>query len=168
MKKLIIIILTLMSLVACEQSSQSRQQFTIDRSLPKEQAMITSVPLPAKEHFTASISVPKQIKSNEVFILEATLKNVSDRDLTILHASGVFYFSIKDSNGKGVNTFVMKEVGIQHPIQSKGIITERYEYRIDNPGICEVSAIAKFSLGEGDNFKEVETDKGNIEVVLVN
>ena len=171
MKKLIIIIiLTLMSLVACEQSSQSKQQFTIDRCPPEEQAVITSIPISPNEPFTASISVPKQIKSNEVFIVEATLKSLSDHDLTILHASGVFYFSIKDSNGKGVNSFVMKDVGIQRPIQSKGIITERYVYRIDNSGTYEVTATAKFSLDEGDNFKEVEveTNKESIEIVSVN
>ncbi|OAB28310.1 hypothetical protein PMSD_22545 [Paenibacillus macquariensis subsp. defensor] len=168
MKKLVIIILTLISLVACEQSSQSKQQFTIDRSPPKEQAMITSVPHPVKEPFTASISVPKQIKSNEAFIVEATLKNLSDHDLTISHAAGVFYFSTKDSNGKVVNTFAMADVGIHRTIKSKGMITERCVYKLNNPGTYEVSAIAKFSLGEGDNFKEVETNKENIKVVLVN
>ncbi|OPA78736.1 hypothetical protein BVG16_12895 [Paenibacillus selenitireducens] len=170
MKKLMIIILALLGLVACDKSSQSEEQITVNRDIPKDQAVITTVPAPEEDPFLASISVPNQIKSNEEFVIKATLKNLSDNDLTILHASGVFYLSIKDTNGKGVNTFVMAEVGKYHLIQGKGMITEQYVYKIEKPGVYEVSAIARFSNDEGDNKKdiEVETNKASFEVVLLN
>jgi hypothetical protein len=167
MKKLIMIILALLGLVACGQSSQSEELITVKRALPKDQAVITTVPTPEKEPFTASISVPNQLTPNEVFVVEATLNNLSDNDLTILHASGVFYFSIKDSNGKGVNTFVMAEVGKYRTFQGKGTITEKYTYRLKKPGFYEVSATAKFTVGKGDNEKdfEIETNKASFEVI---
>jgi len=170
MKKFIIIIFALLGLVACDQSSQSKEQITVERYIPKDQAVIATVPTPEKEPFTASISVPNQLKSSEEFVVEATLKNLSDNDLTILHASGVFYFSIKDANDKGVNTFFMADVGKYRPIQGKGMITEKYIYKLKKPGSYEVSATARFTVGEGDNKKdfEVETNKASFEVIPLN
>ncbi|KRF10213.1 hypothetical protein ASG89_01360 [Paenibacillus sp. Soil766] len=127
MKKIIII--AVLGLVACSQTSQNDEQNTVNRSIPKDQAVITTtVPTPEKEPFTASISVPNHLKSNDKFVVEATLKNLSDNDLSIQHASGVFYFSIKDSNGKGVNTFLMPEVGKIRTFQGKGTITEIHDW----------------------------------------
>jgi uncharacterized protein YcfL len=170
MKKLIFLIVALLSLVACGKSSPSEEQITANRSLPKDPVVTTTVPPPEKEPYTASISVPNQLKSNEEFTVEATLKNLSDKDITILHAAGVFYFSIKDSNGKGVNTFVMPEVGIFRPILGKGTITERYIYKLEKPGFYEVSATAKFMIGKGDNEKhfELKTNKASFEVIPLN
>lgn len=95
MKKLIIIIFALLGLVACGHSSQSEEQTTINHSNPKDQTVSTIIPDPEIEPFTASISIPNQIKSNEEFVVEATLKNLSDNDLTILHASRFFIFRLK-------------------------------------------------------------------------
>jgi hypothetical protein len=171
MKKLIIIILALLGLVACSQPSPSEEQIA-NLSLPKDDPTVvtTTVPTPEKELFTASISAPNQLKSNEEFIVEGTLKNLSDNDFTILHAAGLFYFSIKDSNGKRINTFVMPEVGKYRTFQGKGTITEHYTYKLEKPGLYEVSATAKFMIGEGDNEKhlEFETNKANIEVIPLN
>jgi hypothetical protein len=171
MKKFIIIILALLGLVACGQPSPSVEQ-TANLSLPKDDPSVvtTTVPTPEKEPFTASISVPNQLKSNEEFIVEATLKNLSDSDFTILHASGLFYFSIKDSNGKGVNTFAMAMVGKYRTFQGKGMITEHYTYKLEKPGFYEVSATAKFMIGKGDNEKhlELETNKASFEVTPLN
>lgn len=170
MKKLIIIIHVLLGLVACGQPSPSEEQ-TANFSLPKDSAVDTStVPTSEKEPFTASISVPNQLKSNEEFIVEATLKNLSDNDFKILHASGLFYFSIKDSNGKGVNTFGMHDVGTYRTFKGNGTITEHYTYKLEKPGFYEVSAIAKFMIGEGDNEKhlELETNKASFEVIPLN
>lgn len=138
MKKIIII--AFLGLVACSQTSQNDEQNTVNRSTPKDQAVITTtVPTPEKEFFTPSISVPNQLKSNDEFVVEATLKNLSDNDLSI-HASGVYYFSIKDSNGKGVNTFLMPDVGKIRTFQGKG--TMQYTYKLEKPGFYEVSATA--------------------------
>ncbi|MDQ0088070.1 hypothetical protein J2T12_001476 [Paenibacillus anaericanus] len=170
MKKLIIIIFSLLGLVACGHSSQSEEQTTINHSNPKDQTLSTIIPDPEIEPFNASISVPNQINSNEEFVVKATLENLSDNDLTILHASRVFYFSIKDTNGKLVNTFVMAEVGKNRPFQGKGMISEQYIYKLENPGVYEVSATAKFTVGEGDNTKdfEIETNKVSFEVTPLN
>jgi hypothetical protein len=170
MKKLIIIIHALLGLVACGQSSPSEEQ-TANLSLPKDSVVVTStVPTSEKEPFTASISVPNQLKSNEEFIVEATLMNLSNNDFTILHAAGLFYFSIKDSNGKGVNTFGMHHVGTYRTFQGKGTITEHYTYKLEKPGFYEVSATAKFMIGKGDNEKhlELETNKASFEVIPLN
>ncbi len=86
--------------------------------------------------------------------------------MTILHASGVFFFTIKDSNGKRVNTFAMDDVGIIRTLQAKGEITEEYIYKLEEPGYYELSATARLNIGE-DHF-EVETNKLNIEVIPLN
>lgn len=169
--RLLIIAFALLGLVACGQPSQSEEQIAVNHPIPNNRAdNTTTVPTPEKVPFTATISVPNQIKSNEEFVVEATLKNLSDNNLTILHASGVFYFSIKDSNGKGVNTFAMGDVGIYRPFQGKGMIIEQYIYKLEKPGYYEVSALAKFSVREGDNKKDliVETDKASFEVLPLN
>jgi uncharacterized protein YcfL len=171
MKKLIIVFLVSLGLVACDQSLPSEAQITANRSLPKDSVVRTTAPTPENESFTASISsVPNQVKSNEVFTVEATLKNLSDKDFIILHSARVFYFSIKDSNGKGVNTFVMPNVGILGPIQGKGTITEQYSYKLEKPGFYEVSAAAEFMMGKGDNEKNIklQTNKASFEVIPLN
>lgn len=169
--RLLIIVLALLGLVACSQSSQSEEQIAVNPLIPKEQVdKPTVVPTTEEKPFIANLSVPNQIKSNKEFVVEATLKNLSDNDLTILHASGVFYFSIKDSNGKGVNTFVMPEVGKYRPIQGKGMITEQYTYKLEKSGFYEVSATARFKVIEGNSEKdfEVETNKASFEVIPLN
>ncbi|MBD0383749.1 hypothetical protein [Paenibacillus sedimenti] len=170
MKKLLIIIHALLSLVACGQPSPAEEQ-TANLSRPKDSEVVTpTVSNSGKEPFTASISVPNEIKSNEEFIVEATLKNLSDNNFTIVHAAGLFYFSIKDSNGKGVNTFVMHNVGKYRTFQGKGTITERYTYKLEKPGLYEVSATAKFMTGEGENEKHLalETNRASLEVIPLN
>ncbi|CAG7658482.1 hypothetical protein ACFQI7_13150 [Paenibacillus allorhizosphaerae] len=168
--RLTLLVFALMGLVACNQSSHSEEQFTVNNVIPKDQVDKPTVPTPEKIPFTATISVPSQIKSNEEFVVEATLKNLSDKDLTILHASRVFYFKITDKYGKGVNTFVMDDVGIFRPFRGQGRITEQYVYKLETPGYYEVSAIARFSVGEGDNKKdfELETSKASFKVLPLN
>jgi hypothetical protein len=166
-KKLMIIIHSILCLVSCGQLPPSEEQ-TANLPLPKETVEVTSVGSNSvKEPFTVSISVPNQIKPNEEFIVEATLKNLSDNDFRILHAAGLFFFSIKDSNGKGVNSFLMHQVGISRTFQGKGTITERYTYKLEKQGSYKVSATAKFMIGKGDSEKhlELETNKASFEVI---
>lgn len=168
--RLIIIVIALLGLVACSQSSQSEEQITVNRSIPKDEVDKTTVPAPEKVPFIAKVSAPNQIKSNQEFVVEATLTNLSDNDLTIQHASGVFYFSIKDSNGKGVNTFAMAMVGIVRTFQGNGSIIERYTYKLEKPGFYEVSATAIFTVGEVENKKDfkIETNRASFEVIPLN
>jgi hypothetical protein len=168
--RLLILVLVLLGLVACGQPSQSEEQLTVNRSILEDHLDKPTVPTPEKVPFTAKISVPNQIKSNEEFVSEATLKNLTDNDLTILHAARVFYFKITDKYGKGVNTFAMEDVGIYRPLQGQGKVTEQYIYKLETPGFYEVSAIARFTVGEGDNIKvfEVETNIASFEVIPLN
>lgn len=64
----------------------------------------------------------------------------------------------------------MAEVGKYRTFQGKGIIAEKYTYKLENPGFYEVSATAKFTVGEGDNTKdfEIETNKASFEVIPLN
>lgn len=166
MKKLVVIIISFLALAACGQSSTSEDPLIASRSLPQE-PLTQTVSTPEAETFTASISVLSQIKSNGEFTVEATLKNLTDHELTIQHAARVFYFSIKDNNGKGVNTFVMPNIGIVRTIQGKEEITEQYSYKIEKPGRYEISATSRFSTGKGDNMKgyELITNKAPLMVV---
>jgi hypothetical protein len=70
----------------------------------------------------------------------------------------------------GVNTFGIHDVGIFRTIQGKGTITEQYTYKLEKPGFYEVSAIARFRIGEVDNEKhlELETSKASFEVTPLN
>lgn len=104
MKKIIMI--AFLGLVACSQTSQNDEQNTVNRSTPKDQAVITTtVPTPEKEFFTASISVPNQLKSNDEFVVKATLKNLSDNDLSIQHASGIFISLLKTVTARALIHF---------------------------------------------------------------
>ncbi|MDF2653237.1 MAG: hypothetical protein K0Q73_9042 [Paenibacillus sp.] len=57
---------------------------------------------------------------------------------------------------QGVNTFVMHDVGEYPTFQGKGTITELNTYKLEKPDLYEVSATAKFMIGEGDNKKDFE------------
>jgi hypothetical protein len=166
MRKSLIIIICVSGLVACGQNVTSDSPTIEHRSLPKD-PLTKTIPTSETETFTASISVTSQIKSNEDFIVEATLKNLSDNDITIQHAAHIFYFSIKNSDGKNINTFVMHDKGITRTIQGKERITERYSYKIEKLGRYEITAIAKFSTGKGENKKdyELETNKATFNVI---
>ncbi|MFD0678319.1 MULTISPECIES: hypothetical protein [unclassified Paenibacillus] len=156
MNKLTISIFVLIVLIACSKSSPSENTITVKRSAPTDPAVTMNAPLYKNVPFSVTMFAPVQLKSNEEFTIEATLKNIIDVDLNMRHAAGVFYFSIKDSNGKRINTFVMPMVGISRTMPGQGEITEQYKYKLDKPGYYEVSAIAKFSIGEGEKTKDYE------------
>jgi hypothetical protein len=64
----------------------------------------------------------------------------------------------------------MPEVGKFRIIQGNGTITEQYTYKLEKPGFYEVSATARFRIGEVDNEKlvELETNKASFEVIPLN
>lgn len=167
MIKAIFIFLTLLVLAGCSQSSQSEEQKPLNSPVPADQPVNAAVSASPNELFTGSISVPSQLKSNEAFTVEATLKNLSDHDIRILHGSGAFEFTIKDSNGKRVNTVAMTDMGIIRTIRRNETVTEQYVYKLEKPGFYEVSAIARINVYEGENEQryEVETNKAKFELV---
>jgi hypothetical protein len=149
MSKLIILFIVYLGLAGCGHSSPSDEPIITNGSFPTP-----TVPISEIEPFKASISVPSQLKSEEEFTIESTLQNITDNSFTIQYAALVFYISIKDSNGKQVNTFAMGERGTIGTIKGKGTISEKYTYKLDKPGIYEVSATAKFKIGDGENSKD--------------
>ncbi|MCY9659754.1 hypothetical protein P5G65_09180 [Paenibacillus chondroitinus] len=138
-------------------------------SLPSKETMGKNASFSSAklELYSVSIDVPKQVKLNEVFTIKASLLNLGDNQIMIRHAARIFYFSIKNSNGKQVNTFGMKGVGEISTLKIQEPATEDYNYKLDTSGYYEVSAIAKFTIGEGENLKEYEfeTNRSVIEVI---
>ncbi|TNJ62404.1 hypothetical protein FE784_31010 [Paenibacillus hemerocallicola] len=117
----------------------------------------------AKPLYTVSIEAPETVKKNEVFSITATLLNSSGKRTTIMHASQLFIFRIKDSKGMQVNVISMDHVGIMRGLRANETITETYQYKLESTGQYEASAIAQFRVGEG-NY-ELETNKSVFEVV---
>ena len=109
-----------------------------------------------EEGFEAALSAPREVKAGEAFVIRAALVNEAEHDTVIQHASGIFSFTIKDSSGKPINTFVMADLGIRRPLKAKETVSEEYRYKLDKPGRYEVSAVAKFTVPEGNREKEIE------------
>lgn len=82
--RLLILVLVLLGLVACVQPSQSEEQLTVNRSILEDHLDKPTVPTPEKVPFTAKISVLNQIKSNEEFVSEATLKSLMSWENKVL------------------------------------------------------------------------------------
>lgn len=164
MKRLIL--LTLLGLSACNPFPPASQASAMDPPpLPMEPIVQTSNS--DIKDFSVSIFAPKQIKSNEEFTVEAALTNLTDESYKIQHASGIFYFSIKDNNGKVMNSFVMPMKGVMRSLNGKATIAEQYTYKLEKPGLYEVFATGKFMIGEGEQQKayELETPMAQIEVI---
>lgn len=140
------------------------------QSLPPKETMtknISSISVSKTEPYSVSIDAPKLVKTNEVFVIKADLLNSGDSQTTIQHAASIFQFSIRDSIGKQINTFGMKDLGKISTLNTQEPATEEYIYKLDTPGYYEVSAFAKFTIGDGENQKEYKlaTNKLIIEVV---
>ncbi|MNW63118.1 hypothetical protein D3C74_412930 [compost metagenome] len=80
----------------------------------------------------------------------------------------VFYYMVRDSSGKTINTITRTDVGIVHLMGKKEALIENHTYSIKKPGVYEVSAVAEFSLhfgdGESKTYK-METVWEKIEVI---
>jgi hypothetical protein len=121
---------------------------------------------PDESSFSAKITATNSSEVNKDLVMGASLKNISTDDYELTHAGGVFYFSVKDSQGKNVNQFVMTLPAIRSNLKSQDEIREQYSHNLDTPGVYEISAIAKFSLGEGDEEKKyvINTNTMKVEV----
>ncbi|MFK7696365.1 hypothetical protein ACI5FR_26455 [Paenibacillus sp. HJGM_3] len=113
------------------------------------------------------MEVPEQAKANEVFEMKADLQKLSDDEVRMMHAGGVFYFTIRDSGGNQVNTFAMVDVGISRVLKEKITISESYAYKLAAPGNYKVSATARFTMMEGGVEKryELQTDEASLEII---
>ncbi|BFT72891.1 hypothetical protein [Paenibacillus sp. P36] len=108
------------------------------------------------------------IHSNEMINVEAVLNNSSDHSFTIDHASGVFYFIVKDKNGKQVNTFVMPLVAKSQVLLGHGKIKEIYTFKIKNAEAYEISATAKFKINNENIEKLYNIETNNIKINIIN
>lgn len=117
--------------------------------------------------FAVRMEGPEQAKANEVFEMKADLQKLSDDEVRMMHAGGVFYFTIRDSGGKQVNTFAMVDVGISRALKEKITISESYAYKLAAPGNYKVSATARFTMMEGGVEKryELQTDQLSLEII---
>ncbi|ETT78907.1 hypothetical protein C173_02284 [Paenibacillus sp. FSL R7-277] len=141
-------------------------------SEPNESIAAKASPTPSasenvkSEPFSVQISIPKQVKANQEFVISAELKNETGRDLEITTGSTAFYYVVRDSNGKVINSIARKDIGLTTSMPKGAVISEKSQYRIKKPGTYEISAIAEFSVkggGKNEVFK-IETARKSIQV----
>lgn len=122
-----------------------------------------------QEHFLAALSLPQKVNINEEFTIKADLKKETEKKLIIASRKQMFVYVIKDSSGKQINSnYTISDVGKNRIISGKAVISEVYKYKIKEPGIYEVSAIAKFTVmndGKGEEIF-IETDPKTIEIAI--
>lgn len=119
------------------------------------------------EQIAVSVSAPEQVKLNENFTIKGSFGNKTDQQLDIMSRDKIFYYHINDKSGKQRNTFVMTDVGIFRTMSGQSTTIEEYSYKIKEPGVYEIVAIAEFTVYEGKtgkNYKLV-SDPVWIEVV---
>ncbi len=65
----------------------------------------------------------------------------------------MFICLIKDSSGKQINSYAIKDLGLIRQFSGKETISEAYNYKIKEPGIYEVSAVAEFMVNTDGSTK---------------
>jgi hypothetical protein len=104
-------------------------------------------------------------EANQEVRLVATLKNASKFDYQLSHGQSLFYFVIKDPDGKQINRGdVVNQVLITRPFGPKQELTETYAYTFKQPGRYQVSVKAYFSTGKGDQARKYQVEEGPFEV----
>lgn len=120
------------------------------------------------EFFSVNIVVPEIVEANESFKIDVELNNLTERAIEIMTGEPVFYYMVRDSSGKTINTITRTDVGIVHLMGKKEALIENHTYSLKKPGVYEVSAVAEFSLhfgdGESKTYK-METVWEKIEVI---
>lgn len=122
-----------------------------------------------QEHFLAALSLPQKVNINEEFTIKADLKKETEKKLIIASRKQMFVYVIKDSSGKQINSnYTISDVGKNRIISGKAVISEVYKYKIKEPGIYEVSAIAEFTVMNDGKSEEIviETDPKTIEIAI--
>ncbi|WP_019635206.1 hypothetical protein [Paenibacillus fonticola] len=117
--------------------------------------------------FSVSSSIPQQVEMNEEFTISAFLQNETEQDFTIESRQRIFYFTVKDSTGKNINTIVLPDMGIRQTFPESAKITEQFTYRIKTPGVYSITAVAEFTVNEGDSSTvyKMETEASKLEVI---
>ncbi|WP_127576145.1 hypothetical protein [Paenibacillus barengoltzii] len=121
----------------------------------------TTEPLPTSaeeaEHspISVDIGVPEQVKVGESFHIHATLENTTDQSIEITTGDPVFYYIIRDSNGKALNTITRTDVGVVQTLDKKEMISEKHTYIFNKPGIYDISVVADFTLSDKDHSNQI-------------
>lgn len=146
--------------------------FGIQFSESEQTALVKTNALPLatseNELFSVNIVVPEAVEANESFTINVELNNLTERAIEITTGDPVFYYLVRDSSGKAMNTITRQDVGIVQLLEKKDVLTEKYPYRFKKPGVYEISAVAEFSLHVGDGKSRVykmETDWKKIKVI---
>jgi len=157
LKKLVIILL--LFLLGCQSSEPG--------SVAKTDPLTTTTISAENDLFSVYISVPELVETNEVFTIDVELKNEAKRTIEIMSGEPVFYFIIQDRTGKVINTIARTDIGVIRPMSVNEIILEKHPYQYKKSGLYNVSAVAEFTLQDGDNSKvyKLETVRKQIEVV---
>ncbi|HEY4390832.1 MAG TPA: hypothetical protein VGN02_05730 [Paenibacillus sp.] len=116
--------------------------------------------------YSATISIPQKVKVNEEFTIKVELKKEIEQNVTISSRQQMFVYVIKDSEGKQINSYTITDKGKNREVSGKAVISENYKYKIKQPGIYEISAVAEFTVikdGKSQNFK-IETDPKKVEI----
>ncbi|ANY75138.1 hypothetical protein BBD41_22610 [Paenibacillus ihbetae] len=144
------------------------QSVESERSLADKAETIPSSKAEAEQYPVAvDVIVPEQVGVNESFTMDAEIKNTSDEMLEITTGDPVFYYIIRDSTGKAINTVARTDVGIVRTIDIKEVIVEKHSYRFKNPGIYEISAVLELTIHNGDSRKvyKMETARKKIQAL---
>ncbi|CAH1211397.1 hypothetical protein [Paenibacillus sp. JJ-223] len=118
------------------------------------------------DDYSGTLSIPQKVKVNEEFTIKAELKTELEQKVTISSKQQMFVYVIKDRNGKQINSYAITDKGKNREVSGKVVISENYKYKIKQPGIYEISAIAEFTVikdGKSQNFK-IETDSKQVEI----
>ncbi|MGG6313653.1 hypothetical protein [Paenibacillus macerans] len=110
MKIVILLIATSLLCVAC--NSKSMPDNSIKESpVPVTKTETETAFTPETESYAVSIEAPQQVKANENYTISSSLLNLEDDSVRVQIAASIFYFAIRDSNGRQINTFGMHNVG---------------------------------------------------------
>lgn len=128
MKKINILIVLLILLTSC--SSQ-----------PKESSP-----------FSVSLSVPEQVLVNNDFTITAQLTHSEEPEKSYMleGRKNIFYFSIKNSEGKLVNSLAIHDMGLVRTVSGSVLAEEDFTFKFKEPGTYTISAVAEFSWIQGD------------------
>ncbi|MGG4395690.1 hypothetical protein ABEX25_15420 [Paenibacillus thiaminolyticus] len=96
--------------------------------------------------FSAHISLPQKVGINEEFTIKAELQQEAEQKLAITSREQLFVYTIKDGTGKEINAYAVTDGGKLRNLTGKAYISENYTYKIQHPGMYEVSALAEFTV----------------------
>ncbi|WP_440117911.1 hypothetical protein [Paenibacillus sp. QZ-Y1] len=159
--KLFIALFVCLSLCGCQLLEEDKAMLNAWEGSPKLEKQEDSL-------FSANISAPKKVKANEMFTVIGNFDVKSNQKLHIASKEKVFTFLVKDSSGRQINSSFVTDVGKIREISGKKTITEKFNYKIKEPGDYEISAVAEFTLtknGKASNYT-FKTNTQRIEVIV--